>query len=263
MAYRVSDIAPGDDQVPRWIIEAWDWLLRKEFGLTRTEPSWLRLPAMMRMAMTSPNVMKNDRPKWLAPFNFFFFPLLSDLGGYPPGFDRSSFRFITPPESNRAKWKNLDGINLLDGKAYRISMRPDGKRTTVVPESYQIILRQYLGHPEVKSLAPGGGPCLGSTHGLLRRASIVADEIVPIGKETDRHWEQGEDPSLVDFKLTEFRKTSKMVIAAPSDRKRWRKAGVRLAIRRSKLSEKAVYAILDGIPVRRRTFEIFVRAMEG
>jgi hypothetical protein len=51
---------------------------------------------------------------------------------------------------------NLEGINLLDGQIYRISMYPDGKRTTVVPESFQIILRQYLGHPETKSLAPDG-----------------------------------------------------------------------------------------------------------
>jgi hypothetical protein len=115
--------------------------------LESKKPNWIRLPAMMRMAMTSPNVMKTDRPEWLAPFNFFLFPLLSDLGGYPPGFDRSTFRFITPPETNRKRWKNLEGINLLDGKVYRISMYPDGKRTTVVPESFQIILRQYLGHP--------------------------------------------------------------------------------------------------------------------
>jgi hypothetical protein len=215
------------------------------------------------MEMTSPKVMKSDRPKWLAPFNFFFFPLLSNLGGYPPGFDRSSFRFITPPESNRAKWKNLRGINLLDGKVYRISMEPDGKRTTVVPESFRIILRQYLEHPEVKSLAPDGRPCLGNTHGLLRRASIVAEAIVPIGKETDRHWEQGEDPSLVDFKLTEFRKTSKMVIAASSDRKRWKKAGVRRAMRTSGLSQKVVYAIIQGLPVRRQTLKTFVRAMDA
>jgi hypothetical protein len=68
---------------------------------------------------SSPNVMKTDRPEWLAPFNFFLFPLLSDLGGYPPGFDRSSFRFITPPGTNRNRWKNLEGINLLDGRIMR------------------------------------------------------------------------------------------------------------------------------------------------
>jgi hypothetical protein len=218
---------------------------------------------MMRMAMTSPNVMKTDRPEWLAPFNFFLFPLLSDLGGYPRGFDRSTFRFITPPETNRKRWKNLEGINLLDGKVYRISMYPDGKRTAVVPESFQIILLQYLGHPEAKSLAPDRTECIGDTTGLLKRTPIVAGEIVPIGKETDRHWEQGEDPSLADYKLTEFRKHSKMRVADVELIKKAKEIGVRRIMRKSRLSQKAVYAILNGQPVRRHTLLNFIHALQA
>jgi hypothetical protein len=164
---------------------------------------------MMRMAMTSPNVMRTSRPEWLAPFNFFFFPLLFDLGGYPRGFDKSNFKFITPFESNRKKWKTLEGVNLLDvleGRTYRISMIPSVKQRNVVPESMRIILRQYLRHPEAKSLAHDSSGCVGTTQGLLSRVSIVAGDIVPVGKETDCRWEQGEDPSLVDFKVHQFRK---------------------------------------------------------
>ena len=247
-------------------MEAWDWLLRKELGFRPKEPNWLELPAMMQMAMTSPNVMRTSRPEWLAPFNFFFFPLLSDLGGYPAGFDRSNFKFITPTESNRKKWKTLEGVNLLDvlgGRTYRISMVPDIKQRNVVPESMRIILRQYLRHPEAKSLAPDGTACAGSTQGLLQRASILVGEIVPVGKETDRRWEQGEDPSLVDFRVHEFRKSAKMVVAAQSDRKRWKKIGVRKLIRKSVLSQKAVYAIISGQPVRLSTLAIFRRAIDG
>jgi hypothetical protein len=261
-----TDSEEGGDKAPEWVVEAWDWLLRKELGFRSKEPSWLELPAMMQMAMTSPNVMRTSRPEWLAPFNFFFFPLLSDLGGYPAGFDRSNFKFITPPESNRRKWKTLKGVNLLDvlgGRTYRISMVPDAKQRNVVPDSMRIILRQYLRHREAKSDAPDGTACFGSTQGLLRRASILAGEIVPVGKETDRRWEQGEDPSLVDFKVHEFRKTSKMVVAEPSDRKRWKKIGVRRLIRKSVLSQKTVYAILDGQPVRLRTLATFRRAIDG
>jgi len=142
-------------------------------------------------------------------------------------------------------------------------MVPDAKQRNVVPDSMRIILRQYLRHREAKSLAPDGTACFGSTQGLLRRASILAGEIVPVGKETDRRWEQGEDPSLVDFKVHEFRKTSKMVVAEPSDRKRWKKIGVRRLIRKSVLSQKTVYAILDGQPVRLRTLATFRRAIDG
>ena len=124
-------------------------------------------------------------------------------------------------------------------------------------------MRQYLQHPEAKSLAPDGSACLGSTQGLLHRETIVAHKIVSIGKETDRSWEQGEDPSILDFKLKEYGNESKMVIADAADRKRWRKLGVRHLIRRAGLSQTTVYAILDGEPVRRSTLVNFVRALDG
>ena len=258
-----GDDTEADDDVPVWVVEAWEWLIRRELGLSGRGPTWLSLPAMMRMTMTSPNVMRHNRPDWLAPFNFFLFPLISDLGGYPPGLDRTTFNFIVPFEPDRRKWKTLEGINLWDEQIYRIAMRPDGRRSTVVPESLRIILSQYLRHPEAKSLAPDGKACTGNTCGLLGRTSIIAGEIVPVGKETDRHWEQGEDPSLLDFKLKEYRKASKMVIAESSDRRRWKKAGVRNLMRKSRLSQKAVYAIINGEPVRRATLETFRRAING
>jgi len=261
-ADRSDDDTEDGDKVPVWVVEAWEWLIRRELGRKGKGPAWLGLPAMMRMTMTSPNVMRHNRPEWLAPFNFFLFPLISDLGGYPPGLERSTFNFIVPFEPDRRKWKSLEGINLWDEQIYRIAMRPDGRRSTVVPESLRTILSQYLRHPEAKSLAPDGNPCTGNTCGLLGRTSIVAGEIIPVGKETDRHWEQGEDSSLLDFKLKEYRKASKMVVADASDRRRWKKAGVRLLMRKSRLSQKALYAILNGEPVRRATLETFQRAMD-
>jgi len=65
------------------------------------------------MTMTSPNVMRHNRPEWLAPFNFFLFPMISELGGNPPGIEKANFNFIVPFESDRSKWTTLRGINLL------------------------------------------------------------------------------------------------------------------------------------------------------
>jgi hypothetical protein len=79
----------------------------------------------MRMVVTSPNVFKQRRPAWLGPFNFFLFPMLSEtFGGYPTGFDKSTFVLITPYESDRRKWSSLQGVNLVDGQSYQIAMRP-------------------------------------------------------------------------------------------------------------------------------------------
>ncbi len=118
-------------------------------------------------------------------------------------------------------------------------------------------------HLEAKSLAPDGTACAAGTQGLLQRASILAGEIVPVGKETDRRWEQGEDPSMVDFKLKEYRQAAKMAVAEPSDRNRWKKIGVRQIIRKSGLSQKVVYAVISGKPVRRSTLATFRRAIDG
>lgn len=257
-----EDLTEETEDVPAWVLEAWDWLLRKELKLRRKIPTWLSLPAMMRMTMSSPNVMRRNRPDWLSAFNFFLFPLLFDLGGYPTGFDRTNFKFIVPFESKRSEWKRLWGINLWDEQIYRITMRLRKEMDTVVPDSFQIVLRQYLEHPEVKSLAPDGTPCAPNTAGLLRRVSVLAGDIVPIGKETDRHWEQGGDPSMLDFSIKELRKKKKMVVADISDRKRWREAGVRFGKRKSGLSPNTVSDILNGVPVKVSTLTTFMRAMK-
>ena len=97
---------------------------------------------MMRMVVTTPNIFKHRRPEWLGPFNFFLFPLVSVLGGYPAGFDKTNFLFITPYESDRRKWKSLNGVNLFDGQKFQIAMRPTSNQEKVIPDSFRIILRQ-------------------------------------------------------------------------------------------------------------------------
>jgi hypothetical protein len=84
-----------------------------------------------------------------------------------------------------------------------------------------------------------------------------------IRRLADRSWEQGEDPSVLDFKLNEYGKQSKTVIADRADRKRWVKLGKRPVIRKSGLSQTTVFAILKGETVRRTTLAIFTRAING
>ena len=155
------------------------------------------------------------------------FPIVSVLGGYPAGYDNSNFVFIIPYESDRKKWKSLTGVNLADGQKFQIAMRPTANQEKVIPDSFRIVLHNYLGKPEVKSLAPDGTPCTGATQGLLLRAKIIAGKLVPVGKETDRRWEQGEDPSMLDSQVYVYEKQRKMVVADASERKSWSAIGVR------------------------------------
>lgn len=238
-------------------MEAWEFLLRRVLGLPSKDPKWLNLPAMMRMVVTTPNVFKQRRPEWLGPFNFFLFPMLSEtFGGYPAGFDKSNFVFITPYESDRKKWSSLKGVNLVDGQSYQISMRPTLYQDKVVPDSFRILLRTYLGKVEVKSLAPDGTPCTGTTRGLLQRARITAGKLVPVGKETDRRWEQGEDPSMIDSDIYIYEKRTKLVIADPSERETFAAIGLRRLARESNLSLAPVGKAIKGKGVRRQTLSI-------
>ena len=51
---------------------------------------------------------------------------------------------------------------------------------------------EYQAHPEAKSLAPDGSPCISETRGLLERAHIIAGEFRYVGKETDRKREESD-----------------------------------------------------------------------
>lgn len=240
-----------EEEVPDWIKEAWGHLLRRELALPLKEPSWLDLPAMMGMVLTTPDILKNRRPEWLGPFNFFLFPIIPEkLGGYPAGFDKSNFFFITPMESNRKRWRSLMGINLFDRRTYQISMPPSEAQGRVVPDSFRIILNRYSKKKEAKSLGPDGLPCTETTRGLLKRTRIIARRIIPVGKETDRKWEHGGHPSMLDPRIHVHETEGKMCLADPADRKRWSKIAVTKLIRESGLSPTTVYKILEGEPVR-------------
>ena len=246
---------------PQWVSEAWDWLLRLEFGLRHSQPSWITLPAMMRVVLTSPNVLRDRQPEWLRPFNFFFLPVLSELSGYPAGFDPSSFKFIVPFSTDRKNWGTLSGINLCDGQNYEMEMFPNGKQDKVVAETFQTILRLYFRRPEAKSLAPDGSRCVSDTRGLLKRASIIAGEIIPVGKETDRRWEQGEDLSLLDFAVQEYRSSGDMVVANAVVREQLASWGTRGAMRRTGLHQHTIEGVKTGRAVRRSTLKRILKVM--
>jgi hypothetical protein len=135
------------------------------------------------------------------------------------------------------------------------------KAAKVFPDSLQVILNQYLGKPEVKSLAPDGAPCDAKTEGLLRRAKIVARGLIPVGKETDRHWEQGEDSSMLDPKIQMFGGKGKLVVADEYEIKDWRKIGIRKLMRATKLTQKAIYSIMSAKGVREQTMHVFRTAL--
>jgi hypothetical protein len=125
---------------------------------------------------------------------------------YPLNVDPDKFTLITAFSSERDQWMRSKCINIYDyqSPAYELTNEYDGRRA--LPKNFFMLLDSYQNHPEAKSLGPGGKPCEFDTRGLLQRSHIVANwPPIYIGKESDRHWEEGEDLSLLEFKAIEYR----------------------------------------------------------
>jgi hypothetical protein len=119
---------------------------------------------------------------------------------------------------------------------------------SVSPVNFYQLVESYQNHPEAKSLGPDGKPCEFDTRGLLQRAHIVAGEHIPIGKESDRHWEQGEDVSLLEFKAIQYKRRGK-AIATDEQLKRIDKVPKREFIRRA-INQHTLEKICRKEPVR-------------
>ncbi|MGI9101076.1 MAG: hypothetical protein ACR2IF_01410 [Terriglobales bacterium] len=210
--YPPADSPDGWDDAhdaPKWIYDAWVYLLRSALRLDPRAPSWLKRPQMMRIAITTQNVLKRFK-NWpgCRPYNFYLLPLLAPCG-YPADVDPYYFTLVTRFERDQRQWMNSVCINIDDPNdfgEYRLTAQfnsPEFGQCAVV-DTLQNLLHWYLHHPESKSLAPTGERCRYNTRGLLQRAHIVVGNVHRIGKDTDRRWEEGDDLESQRFHPIEY-----------------------------------------------------------
>jgi hypothetical protein len=195
-------------ETPKWIFDAWDWIMRGVLGLKREKPDWFDLPVMMKLTLSTPHhALKNlAKGPLMRPNNFMMLPQLCRFGR-PEGVDPNKFTLITPFSTERDQWMHSKCIDIHDpqSRVYELTNEYDGRRA--VPKNFFMLLESYQNHPEAKSLGPDGKPCESDTRGLLQRAHIVANwPPVYIGKESDKHWEEGDDLSLLEFKTIEYKR---------------------------------------------------------
>jgi hypothetical protein len=132
--------------------------------------------------------------------------------GCPQNVDPDKFTLITQFSSERDEWMRAKCVNIHDPESpvYELTDDYDGRRA--LAKNFFMLLDTYRNHPEAKSLGPDGNPCKFDTRGLLQRAHIIANwPPVYIGKESDKHWEEGEHLSLLDFKAIEYRRKGNAV----------------------------------------------------
>lgn len=219
-----------DKDVPQWIYELWDYIVRGALGVERKAPLWLHVPQMMRLNISTDNVLKMLGNWDIArPYNFLLLPLVDPLFGHV-FYKRSDEKVLLVCEycSNQDQWFDLECINVHDSKKYRMVNCLEGKgiaHNVVFPSQFARLLIEYQAHPEAKSLAPDNSPCGPQTRGVLKRAHVIAGEFRYVGKETDRKWEDGDEISILEFKATEYGR-SKKVIASEEIKKQIAEIGI-------------------------------------
>ena len=212
--YPPKDSPEGwDRDVPQWIFEAWDWIMRGVLGMRRTRPEWFDLPVMMKLTLSTPHHALRNLAKGplTRPNNFMMLPQLCRYG-LPENVDRNRFTLITPFCSNRDQWIKSKCINIHDPDSPVYELADEYELAKALPKTFFMLLDNYQSHPESKSLGPDGRTCDSKTRGLLQRAHVTANwPPIYIGKESDRHWEEGDDLSLLDFKTIQYRRKGKTI----------------------------------------------------
>jgi len=164
-----------EDEDREWIAQAWLGMIRKALGLRTERPHFENLPAVGRVTISSPAVMRplasmNTGKKYcdqLKPFNFLLSCHVKQLG-HPVGADPARFHLITPYNLNSKEWLKTEWIDQYSGKHYRITTEGHhGTRQTARVKTYAEVLQEYEFHPESKCADANGKPCGQANHWVV------------------------------------------------------------------------------------------------
>ena len=133
------------------------------------------------------------------------------------------------------------------------------------PQTLSDVVSRYRWHSEAKSLAPDGSACKRDTKGLLMRTPVtVTGQPRYIGKETDRRWEQGEDISMLNPEVVEYRPNETARLVADPDLQRDAlRVGRRTLATEAGLSDRTVKVVRNGGRVRKSTVEKLRKALRA
>ena len=260
-----------------WVIETWRYLVGTSLEIKFPKPKFFKLPAMMKFAITTPEVFKvlqsrqfekalsyRDRIK---PFNFILCPLINRqvFGfdsrtneivrlGYPRTVDAERFTLIAPFTDDTSLWYKTPYINVHNGRWFHLASLEKKQSFEASPYTLDDIVGLYHIHPESKSLAPDGTSCGWHTAGLLQRTSVIASGFGYIGKESDRKWEQEEDFSMFFPILPVYRPNESARLANPAALETdIRTISIREIAKRTGLSTRTVRAARKGKRMRKAT----------
>jgi hypothetical protein len=256
-----------DVSYPQWIVEAWEYLLDDHFrniedpenALVARPLSFGNLPAVMRIRVTTANVMKalRRRDRGAAkPYNFALSPILAE---HVP-----DCTLIAPFNKHAETWLDRDYTEIHSMKTVKLRGEFKGKR--LIPQTLSRVIWRHYRHCEDKSLGPDGKPCGPETHGLLLRRSIQAMlPLIFIGKEVERRAQEGEDASMLESSGPIRYQSGQTTNTRSADARlilRAKRFGIRRLIRTSGKSQHAIERFLDGARVQPSTRAKLAQAIE-
>jgi len=175
------------------IREASLWLLREALGLPAPEPAWLDDPAVSRLTISSPELLRpfgglNEGKAYADTVKPFCFMLgaVRQRSVLP---DASAGLLIAPYESDGSKLLDLPWVDRSTGQPYRVTTATAGLRVAGMAhiKTLRDVLNDYRRSFERKMLASGGRPCGEESRGLLTPRHVAAQGLPAlIGKEANR-----------------------------------------------------------------------------
>ena len=235
-------------------------MLRSRLGTTATAPTWLELPAMMRVVLSTPLVV--DRlGHYMRPYNFVLCPLIDGAVGYPSDLDRTDctslrrFRRIAIPGSiwsasmcemggaSGSPWPRMCG----GAKSFR-------RRTVTCCNTTGITRNRNHSALTASHAISAHGDCCSGRRWSLERGTSLGRKPIVVGN-TARNL------SLKNFKAMEYRPARRMVTADATTRREIASIGIRPMIRRTGMSQHTLEAIRNGRSVRGTTLQRVTRAL--
>jgi len=177
-----------------WMRQVWEDIVRDALGLQCEEPDWLDRPALSRLTVSSPALLKpfadlnagkpySDQVK---PFNFLLVGHVRKFG-YPVDVDPTRFQLIAPYASDAVRWTQLNWIDRYSGARISVSTTEenDGIQRARL-QSVRDLIQEFRTHPEAKSVGVDGRACTRRTLGLLGRREVRETYVSHIGKEANK-----------------------------------------------------------------------------
>jgi len=181
----------SDDR--KWIGRVWLNIARRTLGLPTRDLGFEALPAVGRIAVTSPPLLRpfaglNHGKRYgqqVKPFNFLSTCHVRPFG-HPDGVRPERFQLISPYEPNPQRWLKTRWIDRYSENTFRITTRGHhGGPGVARVQTYGDIIKSYEYHPEAKFADAKGRPCSRDTVGLLQRRHIRIGLLTNIGKESN------------------------------------------------------------------------------